>query len=208
MTPVAAPPLTSRRTRLRPLSPRFIEDFYELAITQQIPWQWSTLEETPDAFRQSLGDNVLSSFMIEDRRDGRPVGYVSAYSPNFHHRFCFLTALLHPDFQLRVWPLEGVMLFVNYLFVKNNMRHIYLQTATPYFEQFRSGVGKSFELEAHFRNRLILNGEPADLYVLTVSRERWEQQAPDLIARITRPLPAQLDGANAVPAATNIRRSM
>ena len=76
------------------------------------------------------------------------------------------------------WPwhvaAETPAAFPNHLFVKFNMRLIYIETAAPYYAQFRSGAGRFFEVEGHFRNRVIINGRPEDLYVLTFSREPTE----------------------------------
>jgi RimJ/RimL family protein N-acetyltransferase len=184
------PPLASRRARLRPPSQEFLSELYDLAVTEQIPWQWGTSSETGSTFQNSLVDGVLVNFAIEDARDGRGVGFVSAYNANFHHLYCYVTVILHPEFTMRAWPIEGAILFGNYLFVKHNLRHLYLQTTDMHVEQFRSGMGSAFELEARFRDRLLLNGEAHDLLVLTISRERWFETGGPLIERMTRPSPA------------------
>jgi RimJ/RimL family protein N-acetyltransferase len=187
-------PLTSRRTRLRPLGPQFLDELYERAVTGDIPWQWPGAE-TPEAFRESLWSGVLTQFAIEDRRSGRSVGLISASRANFHHGYCYLSLMLFPEFRMRMWPLEGAWLFGNYLFTRFNLRHIYAETPGPYFAQFRSGEGTLFDVEARFRDRVILNGEPHDLYVLAISRDRWLKRGVALLDRCltSRGLPPELE---------------
>lgn len=180
--------MTSRRTRLRPPSPPFLDELYELATTNQIPWQWHSAAETPESFQQSLHENVLVNFAIEDIRNGRGVGLLSAYGANLHHGFCYISMMLHPEFQLRAWPLESAVLFANYLFVKFNLQNLYAETAGPYLEQFKSGIGSTFEVEGRFRNRLLINGERHDMYVLTITRDNFMTNAKEGIERLTTPL--------------------
>lgn len=176
-------PLRSRYTRLRPPNSTFIDHLYEMAATDQIPWPWPVVSETPTSFRESLWSDVLTQFAIEDARNGRGVGLISAYKANPIHRYAYVSLILHPAYHLRVWPLEAVLLFANYLFVKFNMRKLYAESAEPYFAQFRSGAGSMFEVEGHFRDRVIVNGAPQDLYVLTFSRERWFEHGLPLLER-------------------------
>jgi RimJ/RimL family protein N-acetyltransferase len=185
-TAAASLPMTSRRTRLRPPAPQFIEELFELAATNQIPWSWQG-PETPDGFRESFWAGVAVQFAIEDVRNGRSVGLLVAYNMNPFHQFCYISMFLHPDYRLRVWPLEGALLFANYLFTKFNMRNLYAETADPYFDQFRSGIGTFFEVEGRLRDRVVVNGETRDLYILTFKRDRWLEDGVPLLERCTAP---------------------
>jgi RimJ/RimL family protein N-acetyltransferase len=177
-------PLASRHVRLRPPTIPFIDRLYELACVGDIPWLWRGRRETPDGFRDSVYTDVLVQFAIEDRRTGEPVGLISAYDPNPHHGFAYVTLVLLPGHRYRVWPLEATILFSNLLFVKYNMRHLYGRSTEENFAQFRSGTGRFFEIEGHLKGHLIVNGEPQDLYLLTVTRQRWQKEGLPLLDRI------------------------
>jgi RimJ/RimL family protein N-acetyltransferase len=165
-----------------------MHELYELAATNQIPWSWGSPAETPDTFRQSFWSGVLAQFEIDDVRDGRSIGLLTGYGANLPHGYCYVSMVLHPDYRLRAWPLEGALLFANYLFVRFNLRHLYAETAATHLEQFRSGIGRFYEVEGRFRNRLVMNGEPEDLYILTVSRDRWLQKGVPLLERCIAPV--------------------
>lgn len=175
--------LESRATRLRPPTPGFVEELYTLAAVGEIPWQWNAATETPQSFAEAFWDGVLVQFAIEDRRDGRPVGLISAYNANLFHGYAYASLTLLPDHRLKVWPLEGALVFANYLFTRYNLRNVYAESAEPSFLQFRSGSGDFFEVEGQLRERLVVNGEPRDLYILRVSRERWQERGAELLAR-------------------------
>jgi hypothetical protein len=184
---LTAPPLTSRHTRLRPPNPAFVQELYELAATGQLPWSWRSATETPETFRQSLWSGVLTQFAIEDRRTGQSAGLLTAYGANIAHGYAYVSMLLHPDYRMRVWPLEGAVLFGNYLFVRFNLRNLYAETAAPYLDQFKSGIGRLFEIEAGFKGRLIINSEKQDLYILTFTRDRWRQSGEEALERCLPP---------------------
>lgn len=179
--------LVTRHTRLRHPSQAFVDELYQLAMTHRIPWQWRDGAESAQSFRDSLFEGVLVNYAIEDDRNGRGVGILSAYQPNLVHRYVYLSVLLHPDFQMRGWPAEGVLMFIDYLFTRYNLRHVYAETADPYFDQFRSGAGSLFEVEGHLRNRLIVNSVVRDFYILTISRDRWIDNGVPLLSAVARP---------------------
>jgi RimJ/RimL family protein N-acetyltransferase len=179
-------PLTSRHVRLRPPSLPFIDKLFELAVLDEIPWVWRGRRDTAEGFRDSVYADVLAQFAIEDRRTGEPVGLISAYDANPHHGFAYVTLVLLPGHRFRVWPLEATILFSNYLFVKYSLRNLYGRSLEEHFAQFRSGAGRFFEIEGRLKGHAIVNGEPQDVYLLTVSRERWRKEGLPLLHRIAR----------------------
>lgn len=187
--PVGETPFRGRYTRLRPLTPQFVDELFELAATNLIPWQWRG-PETPDAFRESLWHGVLVQFQVEDLRTGRPVAVVRADNANLFSGFAYLTMMLHPAIRMRAWPLEGAVLFGHYLFTKFGFQNLYAETPTSYFEQFKSGAGKLFDIEGRLRSRAVVNGRREDLYILTFTRERWLTDGIRAVERCTRSLEA------------------
>lgn len=174
--------LDGRFTRLRPLTAQFADQLHWLAMTNRIPWQWHG-PRTPEGFQTSLWQGVLVQFAVEELRAGRPVALVRADNANLFQGHAYLTVMLHPDFRMRAWPLEGAALFGDYLFRKFNLQRIYAETAGPYFDQFKSGAGKLFDVEARFRNRVLVDSRREDLYILTFTRERWLEEGMSMIQR-------------------------
>jgi RimJ/RimL family protein N-acetyltransferase len=178
-------PLETRRVRLLPPNGPFIDKLYLMAATNQIPWQWSGAE-SPESFRRSLWDNVLAQFAVIDAKTRAEVGIVRADNANLHHGFSHISMMLFPKYRLRAWPLEAALLFGNYLFQKFSLQNLYAETPASIFSQFRSGMGRHFEVEACFKNRLLTNGEREDLYVLTFTRDRWAEQGLPALERLTK----------------------
>lgn len=190
MTPYSdAVPMEARRTRLSPPTPQFVEEIYQLAATDRIPWMWPGAQ-TRQAFYETFLHNVFVQFAIQDVRNDRSVALAWAYDVSPFHGFCYVSMVTHPDYRRRAWPLEGTLLFANYLFTKLNLRNIYATAAGPHFEQFRSGEGNFFQVEGRLTDRFMLNGEPEDLYILTFKRERWLERGKLLLeSRLTPPDP-------------------
>src|SRR5262245_35665894 len=183
-------PLRGRYTQLVPPPPQFLDELYEMAATNQIPWQWGG-PETPDAFRESLWRGVLVMYAIQELRTGRCVGLLKAENANLYHGYAYMTMMIHPAYRMRVWPLEATILFGNYLFRKFNLHNLYAETASSYFAQFESGRGTAFEVEGCLRDRVLVNGHREDLYILTFKRERALTEWADGIARITEGVTAR-----------------
>lgn len=170
---MGTPSMQGRYTRLSPVTPRFTEELYELAATNEIPWQWRHNPETPDGFRESLWRGVLVQFAVRELRSGRDVALVRADNANLFFGHAYITMMMNPAFKMRAWPLEGALLFGDYLFTKFDLLQLYAETPASHFEQFKSGAGKFFDVEAQFRDRVLVNGRREDLYVLTFTRESW-----------------------------------
>lgn len=84
----------------------------------------------------------------------------------------------------------GAGLFGHYLFTKFGFQNLYAETPTSYFEQFKSGAGKLFDIEGRLRSRAVVNGRREDLYILTFTRERWLTDGIRAVERCTRSLEA------------------
>jgi hypothetical protein len=183
-TRIEAIPLTGRRTRLVPPSRRFVDTLYELAASNQIPWGWGG-PETPRRFEESLWDGVLVQFAVEDLASGESLGLLRADGANVFHKYAYLSMILLPEYRLRVWPLEAAVLFANYLFRKYDIEHLYAESSEANFDQFRSGAGRMFEIEGRLRERVVVNGERQDLYILTISRDWALTEGTVLLQRLT-----------------------
>ncbi len=178
-------PFESRHTALRPPSNELLGEIYRLAVTAQIPWHWNGAAETPDAFSASLRDGVLVVYAIEARETGRQIGLLTASHANIFHGFAYTSMYLLPEFQMKAWPNEAALLFANYLFTRFNLRNLYAESATPSFDQFKSGAGHFFDVEGHFQERVLMNGTPQDLYVLRLSRAKWDEVGVPLLLHCT-----------------------
>lgn len=183
MAPTTPIPMRSRSVQLRPPTDRHLDRIYHLACQSDIAWDWRGRRESPTGFRESLLADLLAMFAIVDRRTEHEVGLVRALEFHPLHRYVYMSTALLPAYQGRVWPLEGALLFANYLFVKYDLRHIYGRATEGEWTRFRSGDGRYFELEAQLKAHLIINSEPQDHFILTLSKEMWMSRGLGLLER-------------------------
>jgi hypothetical protein len=70
----------------------------------------------------------------------------------WHHdalsRHAQITAFLSPEAEGRGWPLEGVLLFIDYAFAAFDLRKIYVEALEPELASYRSLVGTLLREEA------------------------------------------------------------
>jgi RimJ/RimL family protein N-acetyltransferase len=180
-------PTESRHTRLRPPRPAFVDELYLRASIGEFPWLWRGAPETPQSFHDVLWRDVLVQFAIEDARRGEQIGLISAYGANVFHGYAYVSMVLMPDYQRRVWPFEAAALFGNYVFSRFNLANLYAESTDATYDQFRSGVGRLFTEVGRFPGRLLVNGERQDLIITGVSREQWETWGVPFVERCTRP---------------------
>ncbi len=183
----SALPLESRHARLRPPTVGFLNEVFDLASVGDLPWLWRSERHQAEGFTRSLHMTNDVQFMITNRRSDEPAGLISAYELDQFHGLAHVTVALLPGSRLRVWPLEGVLLFANYLFTKFNLRKLCGRSTEQNFAQLRSGADHFFEVEGCLRNHLILNGRYQDLYLAAVSEERWREVGVPLLERILEP---------------------
>lgn len=179
-------PLDSRHVRLRPPKAVFVEQLYQLAATGMIPWQWRGSGETPEGFRNSFWSGVLAQFAIEDRRSSRSVGLVNVYDANLFHGYAYLSFMLLPDYRRRIWPLDGLILFINYVFTKYNIRNLYAESPEATYNLYGSGEGNVFEVMARLPGHLIVNGLEQDLILLRITRQWWRDMGRRLLTHCTQ----------------------
>jgi hypothetical protein len=141
---------------------------------------------TPRDFEESLWRGVLVQYAIESTRTGEQVGLLRADQANLFSKYVYISMFLLPEFKMRGWPLESLLFFANFLFKRFDLAHLYAETAEVHLEQYRSGSGKFFEVEACFKNRVVINGVRQNLYVLTIERERALQLCEAMIGRTGR----------------------
>lgn len=177
------PPMLSRHTRLRPLTPPDYDELYVLASSGEIPWQWHGLPASPENFRETLWSRTLVQFAISSRNGSDDfAGLVTAYGANLAFGTCYMQMLLSPGFRSLAWPIEGAVLFLNYLFQKYPLRKVYAEATTDTMPFFQSGEGSlGYTIEGHLRDHLFVNGRYVDLFILSISRDAWDRIAAAIV---------------------------
>ncbi|MEJ5255945.1 MAG: GNAT family N-acetyltransferase [Acidimicrobiales bacterium] len=129
----------------------------------------------PDALRRLLWEEVLAQFMITCG-GGRRVGLVSAFEPDPRNRTVHLAVLQDPEWAGSGLALEGVAVFLSYLFSQFDLRKVYAECLEGNYTPFASGSGRFFDVEGRLRAHEYVDGRYEDVYLLAVERSRWADQ--------------------------------
>jgi RimJ/RimL family protein N-acetyltransferase len=189
--PSVAPsvPLTGRRVRLRAVLTSDYDFLFQLAIDERTAphWRYRGAPPRPEAFVGELWDGVLTQFIVERKDRSERLGLVTAYDARARDGHCHIATLFRPD--TRVWPLEAVFLFVNYLFAEFGFRKLYGEVIDYNLDPFASTIGRWLEHEGVLKGHELHAGQYWDVHVVALWRERFELDRERMLARITRELP-------------------
>ena len=173
----AVPRLVGRTVRLRPVDGRDYEFLYGLYSDGDHLVRYRLRGRTPgpEAFVRYLWDQVLAQFVVETP-DGRPVGVVSSFEPDFRNRYAYIAACAVAEFESTGLVLEGVALLVSYLFETFDFRKVYAESLEMNYANFSLGEGRVFDVEGRLKGHEYVHGRYEDVLVLAVHREPWRQQ--------------------------------
>jgi RimJ/RimL family protein N-acetyltransferase len=180
---VSGPPLQGRRVMLRPIAVTDHAWLYGLSTHEQVGFRWRYRGATPspDVFVRTLWEQILAQFVVARRSTNEVVGLVAAYAADLHDRHVQVAAILDPRVHTRGWPLEAMVLFVNYLFTNWDFRKVYAEAVEFNYRQFASGAGRLFSVEAQLRGHHYWNGAFWDQVIGSCTREEWEQSRTRLL---------------------------
>ena len=119
-----APPRHGRWVQLESVEPCHAEFLYLLATSEEnaLRWRFAGGIPTREMFVKQLWTGVLTRFVVFERRSGTPIGHVLAYSADIQNRVAFVGAASIPEVQRSGVVIEGVYLFLRYLFATYSFR--------------------------------------------------------------------------------------
>jgi hypothetical protein len=171
--PTFSPVRRGRHVTLRPLRPDDYGPLHEIALFTDAGSRWRLHGGIPpfDKFVSLLLDGAPATFAIEHNDDSRLIGMVQLWNYNAMNHNGHITAFLHPSARGRGWPLEGVLLFVDYVFPVFDLRKLYFESLETEVAQYGSIVGPILRPEALYREHQWAFGRLADCHVLALYRE-------------------------------------
>lgn len=170
--------LQGKFARLRPLAQTDYGYFYDLSLSAQnnARWRYRGSTPSPERFVTDLWSGVQAQFVIETPPPRKRAGLVVAYNADLANGTVYLATLIDNEYHRKVWPLEGILLFVEYLFQNWNFRKIYAETPEFSASQFSSGAGSLFEEEGRLRQHQYFKGRYWDFIIYALARELWEKR--------------------------------
>ena len=167
-----SPVRTGRHTRVRPVAPEDYEWIFKVALHTPAGSRWRLHGEIPtfDQFIGTMLQGAKCTCVIEDA-SGQLLGMVQLWHHDALSRHGQLTAFLSPDAEGRGWPLEGVLLFIDYVFRAFDLRKLYVEALEPELNSYRSLVGPLLREEGRLREHQYLFGRYVDGYLLAIYRD-------------------------------------
>jgi len=172
--PPLSPPVEGRYTYLRPI----LADDYELirgvemSAGNAITYRQRGASLSPEQFNQSLWAGVVAQFMIVEIASNAPVGVVACYRPDYRNASAYFAGVVFPGYSSGR-PLEGIALFLDYVFKAYPFRKIYGESLEPNFAQFSSMVGTVAHVEGRLRSHEYYDGAYVDQVIIAIYRDEW-----------------------------------
>ena len=172
-TTVLTPVRRGRHVTIRPLRPDDYGVLYEIALFTDAGTRWRLHGGVPpfDEFVKLLLQSAPATFAVQANDDGRVLGMVQLWNYNGMNRNGHITAFLDPAVRGRGWPLEGVLLFVEYVFPAFQLRKLYFESLETEVGQYGSIVGPILQVEALYREHQWCFGRLVDCHVLALYAE-------------------------------------
>jgi len=171
----------ARRGRWVTLSPVMREHLpflYELAIDEESGFRWRYGGGVPpfEVFEKNLWTGVQIQFVIGDRATRNPIGFVQLYNVDHIQRFGYLGAILARQVQGVGIGMEGIVLFLRYVFATWDIRKLYLEMPEFNAHQLHSTIRLGIiEREGCFRRHSFYDGRWWDRHIYALYREVFQQ---------------------------------
>jgi RimJ/RimL family protein N-acetyltransferase len=165
--------LANARISLDPVTPKYYEFLYSLAIEGESSFRWLTAGGIPpiEKFVSGLWDGVLTQFVVRDKSSHRPCGHVISYNADLHSGHAGIAVAASLEARTTGAVPEAAIIFMNYCFTVYNLRKLYLEVPEYNHPQFASGLGKFCREEGRLREHLYYDGRYWDRYVYAVYRD-------------------------------------
>jgi RimJ/RimL family protein N-acetyltransferase len=177
------PDLVGRRVALEPLRDRHLDDLHTIATMPGVIDGWPCFgrELTPAELRQSIWALGGLQFAVRRRDTEAVIGVVQGLHPDLDQGVVELGFFIEPELWLRGWPLEAIVVALEYLFGDWDFRKVYLRTRASDAEKLGVAGRWMTEEARHPDHHIAPDGTAEDVVVLSISRDDWDS---DLAARI------------------------
>ena len=164
-----------RRARLDMIEPR---EYDLIARMESLPptdilYRNMAMTPSPGAFAESLWYGVTAQFAVRPVDGGELVGIVACYNSDFRHGHATIAAHIFEGYQGLGWPIEGVVLFINYLFFGFQYRKLYADVLELNMPTLRGAAGRLLREEARLVGHFFVAGEYRDRVTLAIHRDDW-----------------------------------
>lgn len=169
-------PLSGRRVALERLRRQHLPVLYEIATSDGLGGGWPLRGRTidPAAFETYLWQQSSVQFAIVRRDSGAPIGLVQGVSEDLRSGTVDIAVVVAPRLWRAGWPLEGVVLFADYLFSGLGYRKLYFSMPASVRRRVGRAADALLTLECTLSRHVLVDGDYQDLSVFSLHRDRWD----------------------------------
>jgi len=202
------PSTQGRRVQLRPLGGRDYEALRLMELSDELGARWRLHGGTPDpdSFLQSASAGVIAQFLVVPRSAvgtqagaEAPMGIVTSYGANFQSGYAYIAAAKFARSVPSSMFIEGVAVFIEYVFACWAFRKLYAEVDEFNLPQFASVLESLFREEGRLREHTFLADRYWDRHILALYRSSWSTEVrPSLMRFLHRggssdsPMPSTL----------------
>lgn len=169
-------PLSGRRVALERLRRQHLPALYEIATADGVNDGWPLCGRTMDPveFETYLWRQSSVQFAMVRQDSGEPIGLVQGVSEDLRSGAVDIAVVVAPRLWRAGWPLEGVVLFADYLFSGLGYRKLYFSMPGSVRRRVGRAVDAILALECTLTRHVLIDGDYEDLSVFSLHRDRWD----------------------------------
>lgn len=177
--------VAGRTVALRPVVDSDLEFLFYLATCggNLGRWRLSNRTVSPASFSQFVWGAHDAQFIVCRRADGTPVGHVGSYQTDEFNGTTKAAAILHPDVHRQGWPLEGMLLFLKFLFEAYPLRIAYFELPGFNVPSLSSFLRRFVHEEGRLTSHVFAEGKYWDLHMFALPRESWDALRASRVAQ-------------------------
>lgn len=145
-------------------------------------WRYSGHVPSFESFASEFWSDVVSHQIITRMGTAEPLGLLTIYGGNFANQYVHVATAVRP----RLWGVGVVatLLSLRYCFETWPVRKVYFETHSGNIDQFGSGIGKLFDLEATIPEHQWFSGAWVDKIVLATYRKHVDSYVIPTLGRL------------------------
>lgn len=142
-----------------------------------VGWRFRGRPPAPEVFPAVIAEGVdVQAVIVRKDRVSEPVGLVSSYGHNHRDGYTHLAVAVDERVMKTGWPLEGVALFIDYLFRVFPLRKLYVETTGWSVGAYERKLEQIFIEEGCLRDHEWHDGRWWNRRILALTGRRWENE--------------------------------
>jgi len=170
--------LKGRRVDLAEITKReHVIETYELHHDGANLWNVRVpVTQSFDQFAATFQQGILRDFMLKEAGSERLIGYVWSYNYAPDNGTCYVGMIVRPDVIGTVaWYLEGLALFLDFLFANWPLRKVWFEALEHSAEQFQHGLARVGTHEGRLREVAWYGDRYEDMLYWSITRQQWQE---------------------------------